>query len=248
MRFVSATSAAFCRVSHLLPPATGVCAECYHRQPVGGCSADAAHLPGLCLCGRAVAISSSALRGNWLVSETQTSMAASSNVQHLRVVPQQASGARHRAAPGPVAAGCRSAMGVAHCRTALCCAVLCRYDGQVFVKPPKVLTRDRLLSSYQVKPVLAKLRQTLLGAGVVLLTSAVLLTGLIQTGTDEYGVYGEVMCHNCDANTCIVCQRREHMQCNCDPWALHCAPQLCLFNIISAIGWRCCACAEVVKS
>jgi hypothetical protein len=71
--------------------------------------------------------------------------------------------------------------------------VLCRYDGQVFVKPPEVLTRDRLLSSYQVKPVLAKLRQTLLGAGVVLLTSAVLLAGLIQTGTDEYGVYGEDM-------------------------------------------------------
>jgi hypothetical protein len=76
---------------------------------------------------------------------------------------------------------------------ALQCAVLCRYDGQVFVKPPEVLTRDRLLSSYQVRPVLAKLRQTLLGAGVVLLTSAVLLAGLIQTGTDEYGVYGEHM-------------------------------------------------------
>lgn len=64
------------------------------------------------------------------------------------------------------------------------------YDGQVFVKPPEVLTRDRLLASYQVKPVLTKLRQTLLGAGVVLLTSAVLLGGLIQSGTDEDGVYG----------------------------------------------------------
>lgn len=69
--------------------------------------------------------------------------------------------------------------------------LLPRYDGQVFVKPPEVLTRDRLLASYQVKPVLTKLRQTLLGAGVVLLTSAVLLGGLIQSGTDEDGVYGE---------------------------------------------------------
>lgn len=60
----------------------------------------------------------------------------------------------------------------------------------MFVKPPEVLTRDRLLASYQVKPVLTKLRQTLLGAGVVLLTSAVLLTGLIQTGSED-GVYGK---------------------------------------------------------
>lgn len=66
-----------------------------------------------------------------------------------------------------------------------------RYDGQVFVKPPEVLTRDRLLASYQVRPVLDKLRQTLLGAGVILLASSVLLVGLLQSGTDEYGVYGE---------------------------------------------------------
>jgi hypothetical protein len=63
----------------------------------------------------------------------------------------------------------------------------------VFVKPPEVLTRDRLLASYQVKPVLVKLRQTLLGAGVVLLTSAVLLVGLLQSGMDEDGVYGEAV-------------------------------------------------------
>lgn len=34
----------------------------------------------------------------------------------------------------------------------------CRYDGQVFVKPPEVLARDRLLGTYEVKPVLARLR------------------------------------------------------------------------------------------
>jgi hypothetical protein len=67
----------------------------------------------------------------------------------------------------------------------------------VFVKPPEVLTRDRLLASYQVRPVLDKLRRTLLGAGVILLTSSVLLGGLLQSGTDEYGVYGE--CHTTTA-------------------------------------------------
>lgn len=36
-----------------------------------------------------------------------------------------------------------------------------RYDGQVFVKPPEVLTRDRLLGTYEVKPVLARLRLVL---------------------------------------------------------------------------------------
>jgi hypothetical protein len=63
-----------------------------------------------------------------------------------------------------------------------------------------VLTRDRLLASYQVRPVLDKLRRTLLGAGVILLTSSVLLVGLLQTGTDEYGVYGE-----CNTQPCVCC-------------------------------------------
>lgn len=30
---------------------------------------------------------------------------------------------------------------------------MCRYDGQVFVKPPEVLARDRLLGSYTVSSV-----------------------------------------------------------------------------------------------
>lgn len=32
------------------------------------------------------------------------------------------------------------------------------YDGQTFIKPPEVLTRDRLLGMYEVKPILRKLR------------------------------------------------------------------------------------------
>jgi hypothetical protein len=60
------------------------------------------------------------------------------------------------------------------------------------VKPPEVLTRDRLLCTYEVRPVLAKVRRTLLGMGVILLAISVLLLGLIKAGTDEDGVYGEI--------------------------------------------------------
>lgn len=48
------------------------------------------------------------------------------------------------------------------------------YDGQMWVKPPEVLARDRLLGSYKVKPVINMLKQTLVGTGIVLV-SAVLL-------------------------------------------------------------------------
>ncbi|KXZ50815.1 hypothetical protein GPECTOR_15g501 [Gonium pectorale] len=64
------------------------------------------------------------------------------------------------------------------------------YDGEMFVKPPEVLMRDRLLGTYEVKPVLAKLRSTLLGSAGVLLASAVLLFGLIRAGSDADGMYG----------------------------------------------------------
>lgn len=59
--------------------------------------------------------------------------------------------------------------------------LLCiRYDGQIFVKPPEILTRDRLLSIYQVKPVLAKLRQTLIASAGALVFSTLVLAGVVQ--------------------------------------------------------------------
>ncbi|GLC44649.1 hypothetical protein PLESTB_001329500 [Pleodorina starrii] len=64
------------------------------------------------------------------------------------------------------------------------------YDGEMFVKPPEVLMRDRLLGTYEVKPVLAKLRSTLLGSAGVLLATSVLLFGLIRAGSDADGMYG----------------------------------------------------------
>lgn len=45
------------------------------------------------------------------------------------------------------------------------------YDGQMWVKPPEVLARDRLLGSYKVKPVIKLLKQTLVGTGVLLVTA-----------------------------------------------------------------------------
>ncbi|KAG1680192.1 hypothetical protein FOA52_000305 [Chlamydomonas sp. UWO 241] len=64
------------------------------------------------------------------------------------------------------------------------------YDGQMFVKPPEVLTRDRLLGMYETKPVLQKLKRTMIGSGVALLASSVLLYGLISSESDDNGMYG----------------------------------------------------------
>ncbi|KAJ9564309.1 hypothetical protein OSB04_000275 [Centaurea solstitialis] len=49
------------------------------------------------------------------------------------------------------------------------------YDGQMWVKPPEILARDRLLGSYKVKPVIKLLKQTLVGTGVLLVTAASLI-------------------------------------------------------------------------
>lgn len=64
------------------------------------------------------------------------------------------------------------------------------YDGQVFVKPPQILARDRLLGRYEVQPVLQRLKTTLTGSGAALLMSSVLLFGLIRAGSDADGMYG----------------------------------------------------------
>jgi hypothetical protein len=42
------------------------------------------------------------------------------------------------------------------------------YDGYSWQKPPEVLTRDRLLVTYEVQPVLRRLEQIFLGAAVFL--------------------------------------------------------------------------------
>lgn len=64
------------------------------------------------------------------------------------------------------------------------------YDGQTYVKPVQVLARDRLLGTYEVKPVLAKLKGTLIGSGVALATLSLSLAAVISASTDADGVYG----------------------------------------------------------
>lgn len=58
------------------------------------------------------------------------------------------------------------------------------YDGQLFVKPPEILARDRLLGSYQVKPVMNRLKQTLVGAGALLATATAALVILVPPQND----------------------------------------------------------------
>lgn len=46
------------------------------------------------------------------------------------------------------------------------------YDGQIWVKTPEVLARDRLLGSFTVKPVLSRVKLTLVGLAVSLVVCA----------------------------------------------------------------------------
>lgn len=50
------------------------------------------------------------------------------------------------------------------------------YDGQIWVKTAEVLARDRLLGSFSVKPVLNRLKNTLVFLGISLLMCVALLT------------------------------------------------------------------------
>ncbi|MGK7931107.1 MAG: CGLD27 family protein [Microcystaceae cyanobacterium] len=45
------------------------------------------------------------------------------------------------------------------------------YDGQTWEKPPEVLTRDRLIVSYQIDPILKRLQRTALVLSTILLGS-----------------------------------------------------------------------------
>ncbi|MEW5310311.1 MAG: hypothetical protein WDW38_002123 [Sanguina aurantia] len=75
------------------------------------------------------------------------------------------------------------------------------YDGQIWVKTPQMLMRDRLLGSYTVKPTIVRLKSTLLGLSGVLASSMVLLaasppshlyseTYLASVGGDSPGAPG----------------------------------------------------------
>ncbi|KAG6469465.1 uncharacterized protein ycf36-like [Zingiber officinale] len=52
------------------------------------------------------------------------------------------------------------------------------YDGQIWVKTPEVLARDRLLGSFSVKPVLSRVKLTLVGLAVSLFVCALIFVNL----------------------------------------------------------------------
>ena len=59
------------------------------------------------------------------------------------------------------------------------------YDGQTYVKDPEMLARDRLLGTYTVRPIVERLRKTLLACGVGVFAS---LAALSAIDAPEYGV------------------------------------------------------------
>ena len=61
------------------------------------------------------------------------------------------------------------------------------YDGQTYVKDPEMLARDRLLGTYVVRPIVERLRKTLLSCGLGVFVS---LAALNAIDAPEYGVDG----------------------------------------------------------
>jgi len=60
------------------------------------------------------------------------------------------------------------------------------YDGQIWVKSPEVLARDRLLGNYKVKPTLARLKTTMLGTAGILVLSSLVLGGVLTFEPEEF--------------------------------------------------------------
>lgn len=59
------------------------------------------------------------------------------------------------------------------------------YDGQIWVKSPEVLSRDRLLGNYKVKPTLARMKNTMVVTAAMLAFSSLVLTGVLFSESDE---------------------------------------------------------------
>ncbi|KAF6174867.1 hypothetical protein GIB67_026355 [Kingdonia uniflora] len=60
------------------------------------------------------------------------------------------------------------------------------YDGQIWVKTAEVLARDRLLGSFSVKPLLSRLKVTLVGLGATLFMCVLLLINAEGSRTKSY--------------------------------------------------------------
>ena len=107
-----------------------------------------------------------------------------------------------------------------------------RYDGQIFVKPPEILTRDRLLSIYQVKPVLAKLRQTLIASAGALVFSTLVLAGVVQfNGPLDSGKIRKP--REVTTDGIIFSERVKSLSQVC---SVHCVSYQCMHNGTTACG------------
>ena len=64
------------------------------------------------------------------------------------------------------------------------------YDGQVYVKDPEMLARDRLLGTYTVRPVVEMLRKTLIGCGATAMISLLALRVIDAPSGEGRGDFG----------------------------------------------------------
>ena len=64
------------------------------------------------------------------------------------------------------------------------------YDGQVYVKDPEMLARDRLLGTYTVRPVVEMLRKTLIGCGATAMISLLALRVIDAPSGQGRGDFG----------------------------------------------------------
>jgi len=67
------------------------------------------------------------------------------------------------------------------------------YDGQVYVKDPEMLARDRLLGTYTARPVVELLRKTLFACGATAMVSLVALKVIDAPSGSVRGEYGANM-------------------------------------------------------
>eukprot|EP00250_Pteridium_aquilinum_P000993 c11171_g1_i1 orf=105-1061(+) len=58
------------------------------------------------------------------------------------------------------------------------------YDGEIWIKPPEVLARDRLLGSYKVKPALSRVKFTLIGLAASLAVCTLFFLTIQETHGD----------------------------------------------------------------
>lgn len=97
------------------------------------------------------------------------------------------------------------------------------YDGQVWVKTPQILMRDRLLSNYSVKPAITRLKKTLLGLGTALALSVTMLALLPPPSSQAVFADGGMQTSNSSSSAVGQVYGQTEYEDNLrkyEPWAL----------------------------